>query len=129
LDIQGERIVAARGVLHAGEAALTTAGKLPFRGVIHAVGPRQGQGEEETTLVRALVSAFEIADHEGWRSLAFPAVSSGIFGVPAQVCATAYLRAPQEFFARRPGTTLEIVRLVLMDGEVADLFRRHFKRV
>jgi O-acetyl-ADP-ribose deacetylase (regulator of RNase III) len=49
LEQHGERIIARRGALQPGEAVLTTAGKLPFKGVIHAVGLRQGQGDEENT--------------------------------------------------------------------------------
>jgi O-acetyl-ADP-ribose deacetylase len=116
-----EKIIAARGQIPTGEAVLTTAGHLPFKGVIHAVGPRQGQGDEEAKLARALVSAFRIAAEQGWRSLSFPAVSSGIFGVPPNVCAKAYLRAAKEHFAA-PGP-LRKLRLVLVEGPVADVMR------
>jgi O-acetyl-ADP-ribose deacetylase (regulator of RNase III) len=127
LEAHGRRIIAMRGTLQPGEAVLTTAGKLRFKGVIHAVGPRHGQGDEEGTLVRALVSAFDIAEAQGWKSLAFPAVSSGIFGVPANVCARAYLAAAGQFFAIHPQSRLEKLRLALREGELADLFRRHFQ--
>jgi O-acetyl-ADP-ribose deacetylase len=127
LEAHGRRIIAMRGTLQPGEAVMTTAGELPFKGVIHAVGPRQGEGDEESTLVRALVSAFSIAEEHGWRSLAFPAVSSGIFGVPANVCAPAYLAAAREFYETHPKSRLEQLRLALREGELADLFRRHFQ--
>ncbi len=122
LDEEGQRIVASRGPVPTGEAVLTTAGKLPFKGVIHAVGPRQGQGDEEAKLTRALTSAFEVAAQQGWQSLSFPAVSSGIFGVPPEVCARAYLGAAREFFS---GTTsLKRLRLVLVEGPVATVLRK-----
>lgn len=126
MEEEGDRIIAARGPLQAGEAVLTTAGQLPFKGVIHAVGPRQGQGDEENKLVRALFGAFTLAEERGWKSLAFPAVSSGIFGVPAKVCARAYLRSAKEFFDAHPRSKLERLRLVLMEGPMAELFRGHF---
>lgn len=122
LDEACEKIIAERGEIPTGGAVLTTAGRLAFKGVIHAVGPRQGQGEEEAKLVRALVSAFDIAAQEGWQSLSFPAVSSGIFGVPPQVCARAYVEAAEQFFARE--TSLRKFRLVLVEGPVADAFRK-----
>jgi putative ATPase len=121
---EGGRLVKARGPLPTGSAALTTAGRLPFKGVIHAVGPRRGEGREEEQLVSALRAAFEIADDRGWASLSFPAVSAGIFAVPAEVCARAYLRAADRFYAEHPATPLLAIRLVVFDGPVADEMRR-----
>jgi O-acetyl-ADP-ribose deacetylase (regulator of RNase III) len=93
LQEESDRIVRERGALPTGSAVVTTAGGLPFKGVIHAVGPRQGEGDEEAKLVRALAAAFACARERGWDSVSFPAVSSGIFAVPADVCARAYLAA------------------------------------
>jgi O-acetyl-ADP-ribose deacetylase (regulator of RNase III) len=122
LDAACKEIIAERGEIPTGGAVLTTAGQLAFKGVIHAVGPRQGQGDEETKLAAALLSAFTLAAQEGWQSLSFPAVSSGIFGVPPQVCARAYLKAAEQLFAR--ATSLRKLRLVLVEGSVADAFRK-----
>jgi len=124
LEDEGDRIVSARGPLSVGEAVVTTAGRLPFRGVIHAVGPSQGMGQEEERLVQALGSAFRCAGERGWASVAFPAVSSGIFAVPLEVCARAYVRAVRGHFAGGPGTSLRRVRLVLLDGPLVQLVRR-----
>ena len=120
---EGDRLVATRGPLAVGEAVITTAGRLPFQGVIHAVGPHQGVGREEERLVQALVSAFACAGERGWASVAFPAVSSGIFAVPLEVCARAYVRAAREFFAAHADTSLRVVRLVLLDGPLVALVR------
>ena len=117
LQEESERIVRENGPLPTGSAAVTTAGRLPFKGVIHAVGPRFGEGDEEAKLVRALVAAFERARERGWESVSFPAVSSGIFAVPLDICARAYLAA-----ARRAG--LSNVRLCLRDQPVIDAVLR-----
>ena len=93
LQSESDQLVAARGPLPTGSAVVTTAGQLPFKGVIHAVGPRYGEGDEENKLVQALGNAFRLAEERGWRSVAFPAVSSGIFAVPLEICARAYLKA------------------------------------
>ena len=50
LQLESDRLVAERGPYPTGSAVVTTAGKLPFKGVIHAVGPRLGEGDEETKL-------------------------------------------------------------------------------
>ncbi|HEX5611600.1 MAG TPA: macro domain-containing protein [Burkholderiales bacterium] len=111
LTEESDRIVRERGMLPTGSAAVTTAGKLPFKGVIHAVGPRYGEGDEERKLVAALRAAFDLATERGWGSVSFPAVSSGIFAVPLDICARAYLAAAYE--ARVP-----TLRLCLRDAPV-----------
>ena len=120
---EGDRLVAARGPLAVGEAVVTTAGKLPFKAVIHAVGPQQGIGREEERLVQALGSAFLRAEERGFESLSFPAVSSGIFAVPLEVCARAYVRAVRKFFAAHAETSLRRLRLCLFDGPLVALVR------
>ena len=113
LQAESDRLVRERGPFPTGSAVVTTAGKLPFKGVIHAVGPRQGEGDEEAKLFQALASAFEKARERNWQSVSFPAVSSGIFAVPLPVCARAYLKAMR-------AAPLSKVRLCLRDQPVID---------
>ncbi len=128
LEAEGFRIVAERGEIPTGGAVATGAGALPFKAVVHAVGPRLGEGDEEDKLVRALVSAFARASERGYESLSFPAVSSGIFAVPLPLCARAYVRAVREFFAAEPETSLRLVHLCLMPGPLVDLVRAEMGR-
>jgi O-acetyl-ADP-ribose deacetylase (regulator of RNase III) len=123
LEEEGDRIVAERGPIPVGEAVVTTAGRLPFKGVIHAVGPHQGQGREEERLVQAIGAAFLRAHERGFTSVSFPAVSSGIFAVPLDVCARAYVRAVRGFFAAQPQTSLRTIRLCLFDGPLVELVK------
>jgi putative ATPase len=123
LEEDGDRIVAERGEVPVGDAVVTTAGRLPFKGVIHAVGPHQGLGREEERLEQALQAAFLRAHERGWASVSFPAVSSGIFAVPLDVCARAYVRAVRGFFAAHPDTSLRTVRLCLFDGPLVELMK------
>lgn len=123
LEEECDRIVRERGLIPVGEAVVTTAGCLRFKGVIHAVGPRMGQGDEENKLVKTLHSAFLRAHERGWASISFPAVSSGIFAVPVDVCARAYLRAVREFFAAYPESSLKTIRLALFRGPLAEAMR------
>lgn len=124
LIAEGDAIVREGGEIPTGGAVVTTAGKLPFKGVIHAVGPRMGQGEEEHKLVEALTSSFLRAHEKGWSSLSFPGISSGIFAVPHEICARAYIRAPMEFFDTYPRTTLKHIRLCLFAGPLLDAVER-----
>ena len=113
LQRESDLLVQKQGPFATGAAVATTAGKLPFKGLIHAVGPRQGEGDEEAKLIRALSSAFLCAKDQGWQSVSFPAVSSGIFAVPLEVCARAYLKAMR-------ASPLSKVRLCLRDQPVID---------
>lgn len=128
LEDEGDAIVRARGPIPIGEAVVTTAGNLPFAGVIHAVGPHQGAGREEERLVEALRSAFLRAHERGWASVSFPAVSSGIFAVPLAVCARAYVRAVRGFVGDHPDTSLRTIRLCLLDGPLVGLVRAELGR-
>jgi O-acetyl-ADP-ribose deacetylase (regulator of RNase III) len=119
-----DQLVRSKGRVPVGDAVVTTAGKLPFKGVVHAVGPRLGDGNEEAKLVQALRSAFARAHERGWRSLSFPAVSSGIFAVPLEVCARAYVRAVRSFFEEHPESTLKLIRLCVYKGPIVEAIRR-----
>ena len=125
LQTASDRLVAERGPFPTGDAVVTTAGKLPFKGVIHAVGPRYGEGDEEAKLVKALGAAFQCARERGWQSVAFPAVSAGIFAVPLEICARAYLEAARDTL-RKGG--LRNVRLCLRDQPIIDAVLKELKR-
>jgi O-acetyl-ADP-ribose deacetylase (regulator of RNase III) len=121
LQEESDRLVRAQGVLEAGSAVATTAGKLPFNGVIHAVGPRYGEGDEEEKIFKALSSAFSVAADKGWHSISFPAVSAGIFAVPLEVCARAYVKAGRASLLRK-------VRLCLRDQPIIDAVLREISK-
>jgi O-acetyl-ADP-ribose deacetylase (regulator of RNase III) len=129
LESQSREIVERQGPLPAGSAVMTTAGRLPFRGVIHAVGPRHGEGDEEGKLTSALMAAYWIADRLGWQSLSQPAVSSGIFAVPAETCVRAYVRAAREFWAHCPDSSLKLIRLCLVESGLVDAVVDAIKQV
>lgn len=113
LQRESDQLVRKHGPYATGSAIVTTAGRLPFKGVIHAVGPRQGEGDEEEKLTRALANAFACAKERGWSSVSFPAVSAGIFAVPPEVCARAYLRAVR-------ASPIGSIRLCLRDQPIID---------
>jgi len=121
LEEESAALVRQHGPYPAGSAVATTAGRLPFKGVIHAVGPRYGEGDEERKLLLALWAAFSLANERRWESVAFPAVSSGIFAVPLEICARAYLAAAR-------AAPLRKLRLCLRDQPVIDAVVKELKR-
>ncbi len=126
LENEGKRYIEENGPVPVGKAVMTTAGNLPFKGVIHAVGPVFGHGSESDLIKSALLESFRIANENSFSSLSFPAISSGIFAVPAKICVESYLAAVGEFFGSKPGAELKRIRLCLFPGKVLDLIRRNF---
>lgn len=91
------------GFTPVGTAAITGAGDLAADYVIHAVGPRWGEGDEEAKLAGAITSSLKLADDNEITSIAFPAVSTGIFGFPVKPAARIMLRAAGDYL--KPGQT------------------------
>jgi len=101
------------GPVPTGSAIVTSAGRLPYKGVIHAVGPARGSGGEEATLASAVRAALDCAALRNWRSVAMPAISSGIFGVSLRICARAYIKGVQQHFTDHPDSPVREVRITL----------------
>lgn len=128
LVAEGDRKIREGGLVPTGEAVVTTAGRLPHRGVIHAVGPRQGEGDEETKLVQVISNSLLRAHEHGWESVSLPAISSGIFRVPLEVCARAYVTGVDRFFAEQPTTGVRVVRLCVFEGPIVALIEKELDR-
>jgi O-acetyl-ADP-ribose deacetylase len=95
--------------------AYTSGGRLPCRYVIHAVGPIWGEGDEDSKLAAAVHGSLERADELGLQSLSLPPISTGIFGFPKERAAQVILGAILEYFAASVHSTLQTVRLTIID--------------
>jgi O-acetyl-ADP-ribose deacetylase (regulator of RNase III) len=105
-------IVKRQGRLPPGRAVITTAGKMKARHVIHTVGPvYSGKPSDAETLASSFTESLKLADANGLRSLAFPAISCGVYGYPLDEAAPVALGAVAEY--ARGGTGVELVRFVL----------------
>src|SRR5438034_550856 len=107
-----------RGGCAPGDAKATTAGDLPARWVIHTVGPvwRGGEAGEPELLASCHRRALDVARELGARTVAFPAISTGIYGYPLERAAPVAVGAVR-------GHDLELVRFVLFDDAAAAAFR------
>ena len=106
--------------LPTGQAVATTAGELPARWVIHTVGPVYDRVDEPAQLLAAChVEALRVADELVARTVAFPAISTGVFGYPVEEAASVAIQA-----VRDARTSVDEVRFVLFDEEAFDAFHR-----
>ncbi len=110
------------GRVETGSAAITSGGDLPARWVIHAVGPIWGCGAEDAKLEQAITSSLELAAEHGLQSVAFPAISSGIFGFPKDRCARVFCETLDAWFAAHGEASIREVRLCLFDRETTQHF-------
>ncbi|MHC4121413.1 MAG: macro domain-containing protein [Planctomycetota bacterium] len=103
-----------------GGAVITTAGNLKARHVIHAVGPRMGEGNEDEKLKNATLNSLKVADENNLRSISFPAISAGIFGFPIDRCARIMLETTIGYLKGRTG--LEKVVFCLFGRDSYEVF-------
>ncbi|MEW6201984.1 MAG: macro domain-containing protein [bacterium] len=109
-----------------GGAVITSGGNLKARHVIHAVGPRQGEGGEDNKLRNSTLNSLKTADENALKSIAFPAISTGIFGFPVDRCAEIMLTAAIEYMKGKTG--LEKVVFCLYDSATYETFRRTLEK-
>lgn len=104
-----------------GTAVITSGGNLPARYVIHAVGPRMGEGDEDRKLDSALCGALEVAAENNLESVALPAISTGIFGYPLERAARRMPRVAAEYLAAGKSSLRKVI-FCLYDQRAYDLF-------
>lgn len=80
-----------------GGAVITTGGNLKAKHVIHAVGPRIGEGDEDLKLKNATLNSLKLMDEYQLKTIAFPAISTGIFGYPIDRCAKIMITITKEY--------------------------------
>lgn len=109
-----DRIRAEKGGCPTGSAVATTAGRLAARNVIHTVGPVWGGGQrgEAKLLVNAYRSSLELAASLGLRTVAFPSISTGVYGYPVEQAADVGMRTILQVLREKP-TAFDEVRMVL----------------
>lgn len=122
IQVESDAWVREHGPVSHAEPAYTGAGSLSCRYIIHAVGPVWGEGDEDHKLAAAITGSLSIADRLGVRSIAFPAISTGIFGFPKERAAGVIFSAIGRYFTQQPSSPLQLVRLTLFDQPTIDAF-------
>ncbi len=109
-----------------GGAVKTTGGNLKAKYVIHAVGPRMGEGKEDEKLKNATLNSLKLADEEIIRSISLPAISTGVFGFPIQRCAEIMLQTVVDYLKGQTG--LEKVIFCLFGRDSYEVFANQLKQ-
>jgi O-acetyl-ADP-ribose deacetylase (regulator of RNase III) len=115
------------GTIPIGYAAITTGGKLKARFVIHAASMQLGGKTNANSLRHSTAHALKIANERGLKSIAFPAVGTGIAGFPLKDCAEIMLREVAQHL--RGETSLETVYFVLFDEVAEGIFKRAWGKI
>ncbi|CAI9596417.1 unnamed protein product [Staurois parvus] len=121
-----DQIIRTYGRLSTGDSVITDAGKLPCKQIIHTVGPRwdtNSQSRCEWLLRRAITTSLQLASEKSHSSIAIPAVSSGIFGFPLNLCVENIVEAIRDY-VETPGqqSTLQRIHLVDINDETVNAF-------
>ena len=109
-----------------GGAVITTGGNLKAKYVIHAVGPRMGEGDEDNKLRNATINSLKVADDNNLKSISFPAISTGIFGYPLDRCADIMISETINYLKGETG--LEKVVFCLFDEKAFNVFEDTLER-
>lgn len=133
-----DKYIRENGDLQTGEVIDTDSGTLPCQRIIHAVGPRWGRTakqqhakgqktKEEELLHKAIQESLLIA--KDYESIAIPAISSGIFGFPVDLCARTVIQSTIDFFELHPHCKLSDVRFTNNDDSTVEAFQTEMNRV
>lgn len=122
LQAESEQLIREYGTIDSGMAVYTSAGQLDYKAVIHAVGPCMGEGDEQRKIEQAVSRSLVLCDTNDWQSIAFPAISTGIFNVPVETCARAFHRAITRFWDARAECSVEKIMLCLTEKHMLPFF-------
>jgi O-acetyl-ADP-ribose deacetylase len=125
VQAESDALIARLGPLEAGQAVITGGGRLPAPWIIHTVGPIWGEGDEDQKLRSAIGSCLRLADEKGLKSIAFPAVSAGIYRFPLDRCARILIDTATEYLKGKTG--IEMVVFCLFDEKTYETFEAAIK--
>jgi O-acetyl-ADP-ribose deacetylase (regulator of RNase III) len=122
VQAESEQLIKEYGQIDSGMAVYTMAGELPYKAVIHAVGPTMGEGDEQRMLELAVSRSLQLCEMNEWQSVAFPAISAGFSGVPLSVCSQAFFRAITRFWDARQDCVPDKILLCMTERNFQEFF-------
>jgi O-acetyl-ADP-ribose deacetylase (regulator of RNase III) len=116
------------GFVPVGSSVITTSGELPCQAIIHTVGPKMGEGNEDFKLSKSIHSSLSLASDNSYKSISIPAISSGIYGFPKDRCANILLDESIKFLQNNK-TSLQTIEFCIIDNETLFHFKMKFKKL
>jgi len=113
LQDQSRQLIQEYGQIDSGMAVYTTAGRLPYKAVIHAVAPGMGEGDEQRKIEQTVSRSLLLCEANEWGSIAFPAIGTGFFNIPNEICAQAFFRSITHFWDARQECAVEKIMICL----------------
>lgn len=113
LDNECLKIIETVGKIPLTYAVPTRSYDLGFKGIIHAVGPRMGDGDEQAKEEQTIINSLKVAEKKNWHSVAFPALGTGIFMIPKKLCAHAFNEAIDRYWQSNPDSIVDVIWLCL----------------
>jgi O-acetyl-ADP-ribose deacetylase (regulator of RNase III) len=107
--------------------AYTSGGNMPCRFVIHAVGPVWGEGDEDHKLASAIQGSLKLAEELGVNTIAFPAISTGIFGFPVDRAAGIFMEEFKNYLSNKDA--IKTIKMILFDRSTLDDFMSAFDKI
>jgi len=117
------------GFVPVGASVITSGGKLTCKAIIHTVGPRMGEGNEDDKLRKAINSCLDLCLQKGFKTIAIPAISSGIFGFPKDRCAKILVNETVAFLEKIDDlpNNIQRVEFCILGDETIRAFLNEFK--
>lgn len=128
LQEHSRRIIENVGEIPSGKGIITLGYNLPCKFVIHVVGPKMGEGQEDEKLMKSVNTALNLADIYNLKSISIPAISSGIFGYPKDKCAKVLLETTFKYL-KNNHTSIECVVMCNYDKETYNTFLQKEKEI
>ncbi|OMJ84114.1 hypothetical protein SteCoe_14804 [Stentor coeruleus] len=126
---ESDKYVKQHGIVHTGNAGITGPGKLNCKNVIHAVGPvYSGRHEDQVLLADAVKNSYRKAQEFNLKSISLPAISSGIFGFPKDLCAKIIISETKSYIDSE-NNLLKIIRFVNFDSITCEIMAEQFRKV
>lgn len=117
------------GFVPVGSSIITSPGRLPCNWIIHTVGPRMGEGNEDLKLRNSIRSVLKLATKNRIKSISIPAISSGIFGFPKEGCAKILIEESKKYIEQNNDTSLTLIEFCLFDKETYVHFQNKFENL
>lgn len=119
------------GFVPVGSSVVTSSGNLACKAVIHTVGPRMGEGNEDEKLSNAINSCLELGLQKGFKSISIPAISSGIFGFPKDRCAKILVNEEKSFLKNleNSSTGIKLIEFCILGKDTLQAFQYEFEKL